>query len=50
MIIYCLYGYFEYMIRKKSLVQLPLALYKRIDSYVPESIANRSGYIKVVKV
>jgi hypothetical protein len=27
-----------------------LALYKRIDSYVPESIANRSGYIKVVKV
>ena len=43
-------GYFEYIELGKSLVQLPLGWYKRIDSFVPEVLANRSGYIKVVEV
>lgn len=38
MIVYCLLGFYQYMIRKKAILRLPLTVYKAIDSLMPSCI------------
>jgi len=36
--IYSLIGYFQFMVRKKAFIQLPLAAYRKFDIIMPNSI------------
>ena len=38
------------MIRKKSIIRLPLRIYRKFDSLMPTSIKEKLGYIKVTDV
>ena len=35
MMIYCLVGYYQTMVRKQSIFRLPLSVYRKIDSWLP---------------
>lgn len=45
--IYALLGYYQFMERKKSLLRLPLKVYRKFDSLMPNSLKENLGYIKV---
>ena len=47
LVIYVLLGYYQFMERKKSLLKLPLKIYRKFDSLMPNSIKENLGYIKV---
>lgn len=38
------------MLRKERILRLPLKVYKKFDSCMPERIVNAMGYVKVAKV
>lgn len=48
--IYCGLGYYQYMVRKGSLIRLPLKVYRKFDSCMPESLKSSEGYIRVKDV
>jgi hypothetical protein len=50
MMIYCLAGYYQTMVRKQSILKLPLSVYRKIDSWMPDSVKESAGYIKVSSV
>ena len=43
-------GYYQFMIRKKAILRLPLKIYRKFDSCIPNSLKNSSGYVKVKDV
>ena len=45
----CLLGYSQHMLLKRNIIRLPLKVYRRIDSFVPDSWKG-IGYIKVSSV
>lgn len=47
---YCAVGYYQTMVRKQSLLRLPLKVYRKFDSLMPVSIKEKNGYIKVASV
>lgn len=47
LIIYCGLGYYQFMVRKASIIRLPLKVYRKFDSIMPESFKASVGYIKV---
>ena len=49
-IVYCALGYYQFMVRKKSLLRLPLKFYRKFDSCMPEGIKSNSSYVKVTSV
>ena len=50
LVIYNLLGYYQYMHRMKSIIRLPLKIYRKFDSMMPKSIKENLGYIKVKDV
>lgn len=38
MIVYCLTGYYQTMVRKQSVFKLPLSVYRKIDTWMPDSV------------
>lgn len=49
-VVYCLLGFYQHSIRKKSLVSTSLAVYRRFDSLMPKFIIESLGYVKVSAV
>lgn len=50
LIIYCILGFYQHMIRKKSLTCFPLKVYRKFDALMPDALKNRNGYVLVSKV
>lgn len=50
LVIYCMLGFYQTMIRKKAILRLPLSVYRKIDSLMPDSIKQKAGYIKISAV
>ena len=50
LVIYCALGYYQFMVRKRSVIRLPLKVYRKFDSLMPTSMKNNVGYIKVTSV
>ena len=50
MAVYFLIGYYQFMIRKKAILRLPLKVYRKIDSFVCDCIKRSEGYVKVTDV
>jgi hypothetical protein len=48
--VYCLVGYLQYMVLGKSLLRLPLRVYRRIEACLPEMIKEHKGYARVAVV
>ena len=48
--IYCGLGYYQFIVRNKSIIQLPLKIYRKFDSLMPESVLSNPGYVKVKDV
>ncbi len=48
--VYCLVGYYQYMLLRRSFIRVPLGVYRKIDHLMPESVKNRLGYVSVVSV
>ncbi len=44
---YCIVGYVQFMVYKKSFIQLPLSIYRKFDSFMPKSLIDRNDYIHV---
>ena len=38
LIVYLLLGYYQYMVKKKSIIRLPLKVYRKFDSLMPDSL------------
>ena len=43
-------GYYQFMVRKKAILRLPLKIYRKFDSCIPDSLKNNPGYVKVKDV
>ena len=43
-------GYYQFMIRKKAILRLPLKIYRKFDSCIPDSLKNSISYVKVKDV
>jgi hypothetical protein len=48
--LYAVIGYYQALVAKKSFIQLPLSAYRKFDSWMPNSIKERLGYVKVTSV
>lgn len=48
--LYAVVGYYQALVAKRSIIQLPLSAYRKFDSWMPNSIKERTGYVKVSSV
>lgn len=48
--VYCALGYIQFMLLKKSLIRVPLKIYNKFDSWMPNGVREKQGYIKVSSV
>ncbi len=46
----CFVGYLQFMILKKSFIQLPISVFFKIDHFMPKSLLDRPDYIHVAAV
>ncbi len=37
-VIYCLLGYYQNMIKRQSIIRLPLSIYRKVDALMPNAI------------
>jgi hypothetical protein len=49
LLIYCGLGYYQFMVRKASILRLPLKIYRKFDSCMPNSLKDSQGYVRVDK-
>lgn len=49
-IISCLLGYAQHMVLKKSLLQLPLSFYNKLESLLPNSMKESPGFVSIRSV
>lgn len=49
-IIACLLGYLQHMILKRSLLQLPLSFYNKLESILPASVKQSPGFVSIRSV
>jgi uncharacterized membrane protein YgcG len=49
-LIYCLLGYYQVMVRKQSFIRLPVSIYRKVDALMLNSVKEGPGYIKVTTV
>ena len=47
LLISCALGYYQFMVRKASILRLPLKVYRKVDSIMPTSLKDIPGYVKV---
>ena len=50
LLINVLLGYYQFAIRKQSLLKLPMTIYKKFDNLMPEALKKNPGYIRVANV
>lgn len=48
--IYALIGYYQFIVNRKAVLQLPLSVYRKFDSLMPDSIKAKPGYVRVATV
>jgi len=49
-IISCLVGYAQHMILKRSLIQIPLSFYNKLESLLPGSVKQGTGFVAIRSV
>ncbi len=49
-ILSCLLGYLQHMILKRSLLQLPMRFYNKIESILPASVKQSPGFVPIRSV
>jgi hypothetical protein len=49
-IVSCLLGYVQHMVLKKSLLQMPLAIYNKLESVLPDSVKTSPGFVSIRSV
>ena len=50
LLVYCLLGFYQIIIRKKAILRLPLSVYRKVETWMPVYIKEKLGFIKISAV
>jgi hypothetical protein len=46
----CLTGYYQHMVAKRSIIQLPMSLYNKVESLLPNYTKEALGFVPIKSV
>jgi hypothetical protein len=50
LLVYCLLGFYQTVIREKAILRVPLSVYRKVETYLPVYIKEKTGFIKITAV